>query len=109
MIDPYNLADIEELVQFDKDCASAIAECPQEQYIDNEVSIRRKEISPMQVYDNYTNEDNVLWDKDYYSELTPRALATFEYVREYGMQGLRYLCGVEHMKRTQLPLHFGEY
>lgn len=90
----YNLADIEELIEFDTDCATAASNCPQVPYNNHELEIRRGELTAVEVFDIWNDEENVVWDSGYHEDLSDKTINTFDYVYENGRKGLWKLCGI---------------
>lgn len=90
-MDPYNLGNMKELIWFDRDCHEAASDCPQYNGRHHERDIRNHTITPQDVYYNWKRCDTLMVS-GYHIMLTPRAVITFNYIKEHGQKGLDELC-----------------
>lgn len=88
---PYNLGNKNDLVHFDLDCFNAASECPQCNYDHHYADILNNNMKGEDIFRIWNNCEE-LWTYGYDEDLSTMAQDTFEYVREYGNQGLRTLC-----------------
>lgn len=84
----YDLTEISQLIEFDKDCARAASGCPQQDYIANTRSIKSKKYNAVEIFESWRNAE-ILWKSGYYVELSKQAMETFLFIREHGLLLIR--------------------
>jgi hypothetical protein len=90
-MEPYKLGNTNELIWFDRDCYEAACECPQYNGRHHEDDIRHNIITPQKVFYNWKH-CSTLMESGYHIMLSQRAIKTFNYIHQYGRQGLDELC-----------------
>ena len=86
-MEPYKLWDMKELLLFDRDCYEAACDCPQYNGKHNATEIKNKTMTARDVYHNWKLCDTLMVS-GYHIMLTPKAVRTFNYIKEKGLESL---------------------